>query len=256
MADREWGTSRSRRRPFVWHAEVVPADDIDGFIDGLSQHLRGPRRIRADMVAEARHSLVDAAESYQDAGLAPVDARRRAVAEFGSYPEVVPDYQAELAVAQGRRTVLLIAVALPLLVLAAPLMWWRSPWAGQSQLPAGYARLTAGFDVLSVAGALLAVLVLVGYGWGSRYIRDGVYLTEVVGWCGLTFLLVHGVSGVVIYLWSAHQWPHMLVWPPVWAGAATMVTAFNYAAVCVWRCLAVSRAQREAMRISRSPVAA
>jgi hypothetical protein len=35
------------------------------------------------MVAEARDSLVDAAESYQDAGLAPVDARRRAVAEFG-----------------------------------------------------------------------------------------------------------------------------------------------------------------------------
>lgn len=240
----------------MWHAELVSADDIDGFIAGLSEHLRGPRRIRADLVAEARHSLVDAAEAYEEAGLAPVDARRRAVAEFGSYPEVVPDYQAELAVAQGRRTVLLIAVALPLLVLAAPLMWWRSPWAGHGELPVGYARLTAGFDALSVAGALLAVLVLVGYGWGSRYIHDGVYLTEAVGWCGLTFLLVHGVSGVAIYLWSMHQWPQMAVWPPVWAGAATMVLAFNYAALCVWRCLAVSRAQRDALRISRSPVAA
>jgi hypothetical protein len=240
----------------VWHAEVVPADDIDGFIAGLSEHLRGPRRIRTDLVAEARHSLLDAAEAYQDAGLAPAEARRRAVAEFGSYPEVVPDYQAELAVAQGRRTVLLIAVALPLLVLAAPLMWWRSPWAGHVPLPVGYARLTASFDALSVAGALLAVLVLVGYGWGSRYIRDGVSLTEAVGWCGLTFLLVHGVSGLAIYLWSVHQWPQMLVWPPVWAGAAGMVTAFNYTALCVWRCLGVSRAQRAAERISRSPVAA
>jgi hypothetical protein len=116
--------------------------------------------------------------------------------------------------------------------------------------------LTIGFDGLSVAGTLLAVLVLVGYGWGSRYIRDGVWLTEAVGWCGLTFLLVHGVSGLAIYLWSLHQWPQMLVWPPVWAGAATMGLAFNYAALCVWRCLAVSRAQRVASRVSRSLLAA
>jgi hypothetical protein len=234
----------------------VSPDDIDGFVAGLNERLRGPRRVRDDLVAEARHSLVDAAEAYQDAGLAPAEARRRAVAEFGGYPEIVPDYQAELAVAQGRRTVLLIAVALPLLVVTAPLMWWRSPWAGHVALPVGYARLTAGFDVLSIAGSVLAVLVLVGYGWGSRYLRDGVRLTEAVGWCGLLFLLVHGVAGVAIYLWSIYQWPAMVFWPPAWAGAVTMGGAFNYAAVCVWRCLAVSRAQRAALRVSRSPVAA
>jgi hypothetical protein len=241
----------------------VSADDIDDFVDGLSVRLRGPRRVRADLVAEARDSLVDAAEAYRSRGLPPAEADRRALAEFGDYPDVVPDYQAELAVAQGRRTVLLIAVALPLLVIAAPLMWWRSPWSAQGQLPVNYARLTAGFDVLSVTGAALAVLVLVGYGWGSRYIPDGVRLTEVVGWSGLTFLLVHGVSGVAIYLWSLLQWPQMLIWPPVWAGAITMTLAFNYAALCVWRCLAVTRAQRAALLgaadpggVSRSPVVA
>jgi hypothetical protein len=234
----------------------VSPDDIDGLVAGLNERLRGPRRVRADLVAEARHSLVDAAEAYRHAGLTPAEARRRAVAEFGGYPEVVPAYQAELAVAQGRRTVLLIAVALPLLVVVAPLMWWRSPWSGHVQLPTGYARLTAGFNVLSVAGAVLALLVLVGYGWGSRYVRDGVWLTEAVGWCGLAFLLVHGVVGVTIYLWSLRQWPQMWVWPPVWAGAVTMGVAFNYAALCVWRCLAVSRAQRAAARVSRLRVAA
>ena len=240
----------------MWHSGLVSAVDIDGYVAGLSERLRGPRRVRADLVAEARDGLVDAAEAYQEAGLTPPDAQRRAVTEFGSYPAVVPHYQAELAVAQGRRTVLLIAVALPVLVLVAPLMWWRSPWSGHVQLPVGYARLTAGFDGLSLAGAALAVLVLVGYGWGSRFIRDGVWLTEAVGWCGLTFLLVHGVSGLAIYLWSVHQWPEMLFWPPAWTGAALMGLAFDYAALSVWRCLAVSRAQRAATRVSRSLLAA
>lgn len=238
----------------------MSAGEIDGYVAGLSERLRGPRRVRADLVAEARDSLSDAAEAYQAAGESPVEAQRRAVAEFGSYAEVVPDYQAELAVAQGRRTVLLIALALPVLVVLAPLMWWHSPWTGNVQLPSGYTRLTVGFDVLSIAGAGLALLVLVGYGWGSRYVRDGVRLTRVVGWCGLTFLVVHGMSGVAIYLWSVHQWPQMLFWPPVWIGAAMMGLAFDYAALCVWRCLRVSGAQRaaarDAVRIRRSPAAA
>ncbi len=225
----------------------MSADDIDDFVAGLNERLRGPRRVRTDLVAEARDGLVDAAEAYEAAGLCPAEASRRALADFGAYREVVPDYQAELAVAQGRRTMLLIAVALPLLVVTAPLMWWHSPWAGHVQLPVNYSRLTIGFDVLSVMGAALATLVLVGYGWGSRYIRDGARLTEAVGWSGLMFLLVHGVSGVTIYLWSLAQWPQMLMWPPVWAGAVTMGLAFDYAALSVWRCLKVSR-------VSRSPV--
>jgi hypothetical protein len=244
----EWVTSPSRRYQPVWHSESVRPVEIDSYVTGLSGRLRGPRRVRDELVAEARDSLVDAAESYERAGMTPDEAQRRAVTEFGSYAEVVPDYQAELAIAQGRRTVLLIAMALPVLVLAAPLMWWHSPWSVDVQMPHGYPWLTVGFDVLSITGAALALLVLVGYGRGSRYVRDGVWLTEVVGRCGLTFLVVHGASGVVIYLWSVHQWPEMLGWPPVWAGAAAMSVAFEYAALCVWRCLRVSGAQRAAAR--------
>ena len=244
----ESGRSRIRYRRPVWHAEEVPAVDIDGYVAGLASALRGPRRIRQDLVAEARDSLVDAAEAYQDAGLPPAEAGRRAVAEFGSYPEIVPDYQAELAVAQGRRTALLIALALPVLHLIAPLMWWHSPWSNHGRMSSSYAHLTSSFDYLSVSGAAVAALVLLGFGWGSRYIRDGVRLTSAVGYGGLIFLMVHGIAGGLVVLWSIRQWPNAIFWPPLWLGASLMWLAFSYAGVCVWRCLATSRAQRAALR--------
>jgi hypothetical protein len=214
---------------------------IDGYVAGLAATLRGPRRVRADLVAEARDSLVDAAEAYRGSGLSPAQAESRAVAEFGSYAEVVPDYQAELAVAQGRRTALLIALALPTLQQLAPLMWWRGPWSNHGAAAPGYFRLAEGFDYLALGGGLLAALVLLGFGWGSRYIRDGVRLTRVVG-CGvLTFLAIHGLAGGVLYCWSVAQWPGALRWPPMWAGAALMWLSFAYAATCAWRCLDTSR---------------
>ena len=225
---------------------MVSAVDIDGYVAGLSAALRGPRRVREDLVAEARDSLVDAAEAYQQAGLSEPVAARRAVAEFGSYEEIVPDYQAELAVAQGRRTALLIALALPTLYVLAPLLWWHSSWAGEQRISTGYLRLAASFDYLSLAGGVLAALVLLGFGWGSRYIRDGVRLTHAVGYGALTFLIVHGIAGSVVYLWSVAQWPDAVRWPPLWAGGVSMWLAFSYAAVCAWRCLATSRAQRAA----------
>jgi hypothetical protein len=236
---------------------MVSAVDIDGYVSGLASALRGPRRVRDDLVAEARDSLTDAAEAYQDAGMSTPAAQRRAVDEFGSYQEIVPDYQAELAVAQGRRTALLIALALPVLYLLAPLMWRHNTWVGTHPMSAGYLRLAYGFDYLSLAGSLLAAAVLLGFGWGSRYVRDGVRLTQGLGYGALTFLVVHGIAGTAVYLWSVTQWPAAVRWPPLWAAGVAMWLAYHYAAVCAWRCLATSRAQRTALsRISRQPAGA
>jgi hypothetical protein len=230
----------------------VSAADIDGYVAGLAAALRGPRRVRDDLLTEARDGLVDAAEAYQESGLEPGAAQRRAVEEFGGYAEVVPDYQAELAVAQGRRTALLIALALPALHLLAPLMWWHSPWA-TDQLTGGYARLTAMFDYLSLDGGAVAAVVLLGFGWGSRYVRNGVRLTHAVGYGGLTFLLVHGLDGLAVYLWSLARWPGAVYWPPMWAGAVVMLLAFGYAALAACRCVWTSRAQfAAARRLSRA----
>ena len=116
---------------------------------------------------------------------------------------------------------------------------------------AGLANTAAGW----MPFVFLAV-VLLGFGWGSRYIRDGVRLTHAVGYGALTFLVIHGLAGGVVYLWSVTQWPNAMR-RPLLAGGVALWLAFDYAAFCAWRCLATSRAQRAAARqVSRRPVGA
>jgi len=209
---------------------------IERYTTGLSAALRGPRRLRADMIAEARDSLMDAAEAHLDAGLEAQEAARRAVDEFGRYDEIVPAYQAELAVAQGRRTTLWMATALPLMHLFAPLMWWKAPWSNRNPV-AGYWALTTNFDYLSIGATVVAFVLLVGFGWGSRYVRDGVRYARGVGIGVLVFLVVHGAAGAAIIGMSLYSWPSAVTWLPMQLGLVLNCAAFGYAALAAWRCV-------------------
>jgi len=214
---------------------------IERYVDGLARALRGPRRLRADLVAEARHSLLDAADAHLDAGMRPLDAVRRAVEEFGTYAEIVPGYQAELAVAQGRRTALWMCTALPVMHLLAPLMWWQGPWVNGKDPISGYWTLTTNFDLLSLFASLVAMVLLVGFGWGSRFVGDGVRYARAVGIGVLVFLVVHGAAGAAVLAISVHQWPEVATWPPILIGIPLNIMAFGYAAVTAGRCVQVCR---------------
>jgi hypothetical protein len=215
---------------------------INRYADGLASALRGPRRLRADLVAEARDSLMDAAEAYLAAGVRPAEAARRAVAEFGDYREIVPGYQAELAAAQGRRTALWMATALPVLQVLAPLMWWRTTWTHTHSAP-GYWLLTENFDYLSVGATAAAIVLLVGFGWGSRYVGDVMRYTHAVGVGVLAFLVVHGAAGAAVFALSVYQWPTVVRWPPLLVGLAVNAAAFGYAALTAWRCVVAARTE-------------
>jgi hypothetical protein len=219
---------------------------VDEYVAGLSGALRGPRRVKSDLVAEARDSLVDATEALQRQGLPEDRAQERAVAEFGSLAAVVPDYQAELAVAQGRRTALLFAGGLVVLRYLAPLMWVGSPWAHDASQATVYTLLASGFDFLAVAGAVAALGAFLALGWGSRFVPDGPRVTRLVGCAALGFLALHGLAGAAVYLWSLVQWPGFVYWPPVWVGLLLANGAFAWAVVCAWRCVAVSGRTRRA----------
>lgn len=220
---------------------------IDRYADGLAAALRGPRRLRADLVAEARDSLLDATEAHIEAGLPPAVAAQRAVAEFGRHREIVPGYQRELAAAQGKRTVLWLATALPLLHASAPLMWWRGPWRDSSPAPgSSYWTLTTDYDYLSIGASLAAVILLIGFGWGSRYIGDGLRYAQAVGVGVLAFLMVHGAAGVAVFAMSVYHWPGVASWPPALIGIGLNAAAFGYATLTAWRCVVACRNARRA----------
>jgi hypothetical protein len=198
---------------------------IDRYLAGLAAELRGPRRLKADLLAEARDSLCDAADAYQQKGLGAAAAARRAVAEFGGVAEIAPAYQAELAVAQGRRTARLIAAGLV------------GVYAGTSLAWSGYGGwLATGFRGLCLAGALLAALAWLR----SRSVSDGVAFTRLLGRAALAFLGLHGLAGLGVYLWRLVDLPRVPA-APVWALLAAMTAGFGYAALCAWRCLSVTR---------------
>ncbi|WP_432836594.1 permease prefix domain 1-containing protein [Dactylosporangium sp. CA-092794] len=215
---------------------------IDDYVEGLAAALRGPRRTRAEMITEARHSLQDAAAAFEDAGLPPLAAERRAVAEFGTLRQVAPGYQAELAIHQGRRTATWIALALPAVNVLTLLMWWDSPWtiADASHL---YRTVLEHFRSTSFLAAAIAALAVAGFSWPGRYlgIGDGVRYSRVVGLGTVTFLGLHGLVGAAMFGLSIYQWPAAATWPPVLLGMAVSVAAFGYAGLLALHCVSVAR---------------
>lgn len=226
------------------NAGPISAGPIDAYVDGLAAALRGPRRPRQEMITEARDSLLDAAEAYAAAGHDAADAQRLAVAEFGTHREVVPGYQAELAALQGRRTATWIALVLPVMTLLEPLMWWDSPWSQQDRATHVYWVLVDHFQYTSFLAAAAAGLAIVGFGWGSRFLRDGLQYARLVGQATVVFLGMHAVLGATVFGLSLHQWPAAATWPPVVIGMLVNTAAFGYAGLLAIRCVSVTSTVR------------
>ncbi|MEH0825115.1 MULTISPECIES: permease prefix domain 1-containing protein [unclassified Micromonospora] len=186
----------------------------------LDDRLRGPARLKAELMVELRHALDDAAEAYREGGLSAAEAERRAVAEFGAPAQLAPAYQAELAAAALRGlSVRAFAVALVLLV-AGDLTWKGSSWSGGPPPPAGYLLLSASVNWvwLGVAGFALAALAL-GAGAARRGRADVPVAGRLVG-LGLTGALALGAAvGVALFAWSVQLWDAALTWPPMIIGA-------------------------------------
>src|SRR5690349_5501816 len=102
---------------------MASASAIDDYVSGLGRSLRGPSRLRRDLVAEARDGLDDAAEAHVEQGVGRAEAERKAVAEFGPMTEIARAYQEELAAHQGRRMAATLFVTVPLMTLIWSFIW-------------------------------------------------------------------------------------------------------------------------------------
>jgi hypothetical protein len=169
---------------------------VDAYLMELGRHLRGPRRARADLLAEARGGLIDTTEGYERRGLSTADAQRRAVAEFGSMADVAPGYQAELAVAQSRRTALLI-----LAIFIAQCFLWDDTGGVARGVEHGWM-----IDTVKWAGGVVmlgALLAFAGTARGVRLLgvrRELARATAVFG-----FVVAIAFAGMAVALTAVHS---------------------------------------------------
>lgn len=178
------------------HTGAVSA--IDEYVHDLAAALRGPRRVRADLVAEARDGLVDAAEAYQATGVARTHAERQAVAEFGPVPELAASYQRLLAFAQGRRTAVLVFLVCAVQGLGSTFAW-RTADMGWRGLPSPeYLVLANVVDWFGIGVKVLALLLLAVCGFGTRYLGTRRWVPRAIGLFALGIGLYSVVTSVVM----------------------------------------------------------
>jgi hypothetical protein len=180
---------------------VATKDPVETYLTGLGRALKGPRRRKADLLAEARDSLIDATEAFEAGGLNRRQAEEMAVADFGDLSEVVPGYRSELGIAQGRRTALMLCLTL----LAQPIVWQEGAWAWTQEPESPNAFVGLLNQAVEVVGMLAiagAVLALVATGLGLRYpvVRDRATRTTAI--FALVSCVLVGAIATCMGLWS------------------------------------------------------
>ncbi|ANZ36274.1 hypothetical protein BBK82_09565 [Lentzea guizhouensis] len=138
---------------------------IERYVTDLGSRLQGSRKQVRDLLTETKDSLTDATDAYLDRGLDEHEAQRRAVQEFGPVREIANEYQAELAVAYGTRTLIWVAIVLPLMHMAWEYgrMLLIGPWQDFGAMPPQwYLFIAKANDLASgiASGIALAALVL------------------------------------------------------------------------------------------------
>jgi HAAS len=171
---------------------VVRYETVDAYVAALSHALRGPRRLRKDLVTEARDGLVDATEAYEADGLGHGDAERRAIDDFGELGEIAAAYRPELALGQARRT----AVQLTLVIMLQPIVWadGRWPWNNVPSVPGSFHHtLESLVQWVGFGMFIAAVLGIAACGAGVRWAsvrRSAARTTAVIGLVSALFLAV------------------------------------------------------------------
>ncbi|MCW2881455.1 MAG: hypothetical protein JWQ95_5555 [Sphaerisporangium sp.] len=229
---------------------MASAGVIDDYVTTLDRTLRGPGRVRRDLLTEARDSLSDTAEAYLAEGLDRLEAERMAVAEFGQVSEVAPGYQGELAAQQGRRTAAVLFLTVPFTTIIWSVIWRifpEDPSAALTVKPAWFTPLAHFLDWLQFGMGILGALALIGLGRGLRRIRRPELVTRALGillWIQVPVIL--GISAALT-AGGASTLKGFDEYPPGFAASF-----FSYAVAC-WllcsatRCLTASRAPAPAI---------
>jgi hypothetical protein len=217
---------------------AAESDPIDEYVLALGARLRGPAPLRADLLAEARDGLVDAATAYRADGLPAVEARRLAVRDFGAVGEVAPAYQAELATTAAQRLALRLAVVLVVMVSASSLMWRDAPWADAPASATAYTVLSATVDRLGMALALGSLAAYAWLAWSARRGRPpSARAAHRIAGAALVGVVALTAGGLGMYAYTVSQAHAALTWPPMVIGGVLTGAALTWLAGGAARCL-------------------
>nr|BFE63062.1 hypothetical protein GCM10020063_075880 [Dactylosporangium thailandense] len=186
---------------------MLTAGPIDAYVASLRGALRGPRAAKTDLVTEARDGLADAAERYEADGLDRLAAERAAVEEFGPIAALAPEYQRELALAQGRRTAIIVGGAVALEALVSELAWRRAAVGWSWEPSRAYLILAHTVDYATYAVVVGALLAALACGIGSRYVDVGRRFVRATGIAAIATVGFFAVGGVLLSAFSP-TWGH------------------------------------------------
>ncbi|GAA0720433.1 permease prefix domain 1-containing protein [Dactylosporangium roseum] len=198
---------------------------IDAYVASLRGALRGPRGAKADLVREARDSLFDAAEHYERDGLDRAEAERLAVDEFGDVRELAPDYQRELALAQARRTALLVALAVATQTVVSEIAWRTAATSWSWQPDRFYAILANTVDYAGYAVFVGALLAAATCGIGTRFRTVGRPFARATGIAAITVVGFFLLGGAALSLLSPAWHTATLAATPLGLTSAAITTA-------------------------------
>jgi hypothetical protein len=170
---------------------------VEEYLAALSRSLGGPRRRKADLLAEARDHLTDATEALEADGLEREAAERDAVADFGDLADVVPGYRAELAVSQSRRTAIWLFVAL----IIQPIVWQDGIWSWNRDVEPSSSLntiLNTLVEIVGMTAATGAVLVVIATSVGMRYPVVREHVSRATAHLGLVSSVVISAIGVAM----------------------------------------------------------
>ena len=220
--------------------------EIERYLADVTVRLPGPTRAHSAIVAELRSGLLDAADGYQAAGLAPAQAVQAAISEFGEPDLVARGFTTEVAAAHARQVATALLVSGPLVGL----LWLATAAASHTVIriaafwkwttvPAG---LGAGIMLVALAVAVTALagaLGIAGSGRLSRWLPAAprrAPLAAAVAACGAV-----GADGLGLVLLAAELAdPQGKLSPlPAAAAAAASTARLVMAKRAASRCLAM-----------------
>jgi hypothetical protein len=213
--------------------EADAVDLLDRWLADLGARLRGPSGARHGVLTELRDGLLEALDAHRDAGLAPFDAARAALDEFGEPAEIARAFAPELAGRQARRTALaLIGTGPPI-----GLLWGFAaadshlldpahpgpPWLWPD-LPTAIRVVLALLALVLATGVPAGLLAVAATGRPSRWLphrpRLAPTAATILGLAALTAdLLLLATVGA-----NALITPGRLAWAPVTVAALASLT--------------------------------